>query len=100
MLTTTTNVVAYTLADQTWYILIKDIITLIITVSGLVIGGGGIATWKKQKMGEKESAAFQKIIEQAKKGDWQAAQDDISDDQSSARAGRHAPANLTMWHAD
>lgn len=31
---------------------------------------------EEKKMGEKESAAFQKIIDQAKKGDWQAAQDD------------------------
>lgn len=31
---------------------------------------------EEKKMGEKESAAFQKIIDQAKKGDWQAAQND------------------------
>lgn len=30
---------------------------------------------EEKKMGEKESAAFQNIINQAKKGDWQTAQD-------------------------
>ncbi len=40
--------------DQSCYLIIKDIITFVLTGTGLVIAGMGLATWKKQIHGVKE----------------------------------------------
>jgi hypothetical protein len=42
------------MTSETYYILIKDVITFFITITGLVIAGMGLATWKKQIKGVKE----------------------------------------------
>lgn len=36
------------MTDQT-YIIIKDILTGLLTLTGLIIAGMGLATWKKQE---------------------------------------------------
>ena len=43
-----------TLINQNWYLITKDVLTAIFTLSGLVIAGFGLATWKKQIKGSKE----------------------------------------------
>jgi hypothetical protein len=42
------------LTNQPLYLLIKDILTLAITVAGLIIAGKGLSTWSKQIKGGKE----------------------------------------------
>ena len=42
------------LINQSWYLLIKDIITFLFTSAGLIIASTGLATWKKQMKGTKE----------------------------------------------
>jgi len=43
-----------TMATNSWYLVIKDVATLGLTLTGLVIAGMGLATWKKQIRGAKE----------------------------------------------
>jgi len=40
--------------NQPWYLIIKDILTFLLTVAGLIIAGIGLITWKKQIKGTKE----------------------------------------------
>lgn len=44
-----------------WYIIAKDIITFILTASGIVVACLGLTTWKKQIKGDKEFQVFYKL---------------------------------------
>jgi hypothetical protein len=48
---------AITLINQDWYLITKDVLTVLFTLTGLVIAGLGLATWKKQIKGSKEFEA-------------------------------------------
>lgn len=43
-----------TLINQNWYLITKDVLTALFTLTGLVIAGLGLATWKKQIKGSRE----------------------------------------------
>ena len=45
------------LINQDWYLITKDVLTVLFTLTGLVIAGLGLATWKKQIKGSKEFEA-------------------------------------------
>lgn len=42
------------LINQAWYLIVKDVLTVLFTLAGLIIAGLGLATWKKQIKGSKE----------------------------------------------
>lgn len=42
------------LINQAWYLIVKDVLTALFTLAGLIIAGLGLATWKKQIKGSKE----------------------------------------------
>ncbi len=46
-----------TLINQDWYLITKDVLTVLFTLAGLIIAGLGLATWKKQIKGSKEFEA-------------------------------------------
>jgi len=46
-----------TLINQDWYLITKDVLTVLFTLTGLIIAGLGLATWKKQIKGSKEFEA-------------------------------------------
>lgn len=46
-----------TLINQAWYLITKDVLTVLFTLAGLIIAGLGLATWKKQIKGSKEFEA-------------------------------------------
>lgn len=40
--------------NQPTYLFIKDLITFILTIAGIIVAGGGLSTWKKQIEGKKK----------------------------------------------
>ncbi len=42
------------LINQAWYLIVKDVLTVLFTLAGLIIAGLGLATWKKQIKGSKD----------------------------------------------
>jgi hypothetical protein len=45
------------LINQDWYLITKDVLTVLFALAGLIIAGLGLATWKKQIKGSKEFEA-------------------------------------------
>lgn len=48
--------------NQPTYIFIKDLITLVLTIAGMIIAGGGLSTWKKQIKGDTARRLYKSVL--------------------------------------